>query len=124
MYYYEVVINGKNLAPLTYHSSAQIPNFNAVKISLRNKESLGFILREVTKPSFKTAQILEILPSFLTPIQQRLLLFIASYYTCSLGLASALFEPMQKSQNTIKSQENQKRNKEPKSTNLPKRARA
>lgn len=107
MYYYEVIINGKNLAPLTYHSNAQIPNFNAVKISLRNKESLGFILREVTKPSFKTEQILEILPSFLTPIQQRLLLFIASYYTCSLGLASALFEPMQQSQNTIKSQENQ-----------------
>lgn len=108
MYYYEVIINAKNLAPLTYHSQIKIKDFNAVKVSLRNKENLGFILREVPEPCFKTNEILEILPSFLTPIQQKLLLFIASYYTCSLGLTSALFEPMQKLENFLENEKNAK----------------
>ena len=93
MRYYEVVFSGVNLAALTYKSELDIAPFRAVTAKLRGKSLVGFILREVDEPSFKTSFIDEILPLKLNDIQATLAKFIAYYYTCELGVAINLFEP-------------------------------
>ena len=69
MRYYEVVFSGVNLAALTYKSELDIEPFRAVSAKLRGKTLVGFILREVGEPSFKTSLIDEILPIKLNDIQ-------------------------------------------------------
>ena len=93
MRYYEVVFSGVNLAALTYKSELDIAPFRAITAKLRGKSLVGFILREVDEPSFKTSFIDEILPLKLNDIQATLAKFIAYYYTCELGVAINLFEP-------------------------------
>ncbi len=60
MRYYDVVFSGVNLAALTYKSELDIAPFRAVTAKLRGKTLVGFILREVDEPSFKTSLIDEI----------------------------------------------------------------
>ncbi|ALV24440.1 primosomal protein N' [Campylobacter iguaniorum] len=93
MYYYEVAISGASLPPLTYEFTTLLEPFSEVKIKLKNKIQTGYIVREVDKPSFKTAEILELTGAKLTGLQIELLKFISYYYTCELGVASGLFEP-------------------------------
>ncbi|MGP1359985.1 primosomal protein N' [Campylobacter sp.] len=93
MYYYTLAFCGINLAPLTYESDKKLEKFQGVKASLRGKILTAFVLKETSKPEFKTSKILEILPINLTQIQGELATFISYYYTCELGVSLNLFEP-------------------------------
>ncbi|MFL1706140.1 primosomal protein N' [Campylobacter sp. MOP7] len=98
MKFYEVLLSGLNLEPLTYHSSEIIKPYTQVRLNLKNKITLGYVLRGAQKPSFKTSEILEILPSKLTQIQIELLNFISHYYISNLSVASNLFIPLDESE--------------------------
>ena len=93
MHYYILAFYGLNLAPLTYESDQKLEKFQGVKASLRGKILTAFVLKETSKPEFKTSKILEILPINLTQIQGELATFISYYYTCELGVSLNLFEP-------------------------------
>lgn len=93
MHYYILAFYGLNLAPLTYESDQKLEKFQGVKASLRGKILTAFVLKETSKPEFKTSKILEILPINLTSMQSELAIFISKYYTCELGVSLNLFEP-------------------------------
>lgn len=92
--YYEILLSGLNLAPLTYHYGGDLEPFCAVAVTVRGKETLGYVFRQVAKPSFKTAQISAVRAQTLTWIQISLLKFISHYYVVNLSVAAGLFTPL------------------------------
>ena len=92
--YYEILLSGLNLAPLTYRYGGDLEPFCAVTVTVRGKETLGYIFRQVAKPSFKTAQISAVRAQTLTWIQISLLKFISHYYVVNLSVAAGLFTPL------------------------------
>ena len=80
MNYYQILLSGLNLSALTYQSDENIEPYTQVMVLLRGKKTLGYVLKKVEKPSFKTLEILQILPKKLTEIQIALLEFISYYY--------------------------------------------
>ena len=92
--YYEILLSGLNLAPLTYHYGGNLEPFCAVTVTVRGKETLGYVFRQVAKPSFKTAQISAVCAQTLTWIQISLLKFISHYYVVNLSVAAGLFTPL------------------------------
>ena len=92
--YYEILLSGLNLAPLTYHYGGDLEPFCAVTVTVRGKETLGYVFRQVSKPSFKTAQISAVRAQTLTWIQISLLKFISHYYVVNLSVAAGLFTPL------------------------------
>lgn len=93
MFYYKVAFSGLNLAPLTYQSDVRIPLFRAVLAPLKNKNTLGYVINECEKPSFKTLNVVKILPLCLNEIQIELLKFISYYYVSEIGTTLSLFLP-------------------------------
>ena len=89
--YYEILLTGLNLPPLTYHTTEVLEPFCEVQVALRGKKVLGYILKEIEKPSFKTNKIISILPKKLTKIQIELLRFISYYYVANLSITSDIF---------------------------------
>ncbi|WP_069632589.1 primosomal protein N' [Campylobacter pinnipediorum] len=92
-FYYKISFPGLNLEILTYKSKVEICLFKAVLVSLRSKKIMGFVISETTEPEFKTLEILEVLPFYLTSMQIELCKFISYYYTCEFGTSLSLFEP-------------------------------
>lgn len=120
MNYYEIIPSGLNYKPLAYHSSYEIAPYQQVLINIKNKKTLGYVLKKIQKPEFKTLEILEILPTKLTDIQISLLSFISYYYISNLCVSAGLFTPFD---NSIKSiLEDSKFNKEPNLSNDQKEA--
>lgn len=93
MFYYEVAVLGASLKPLTYSSNFKIPSYQIVSVPVKSSVKSAVILREVSKPSFKTKEILEISQLKFTPFQIALANFIAHYYVCEKGVAFGIFEP-------------------------------
>ncbi|MDL0090010.1 primosomal protein N' [Campylobacter gastrosuis] len=93
MFYYKVAFSGLNVAILTYQSEVKISLFNAVLAPLKGKDTLGYIVNECEKPSFKTLNVTKILPLCLNKIQTELLNFIAYYYTSPFNAVLPLFLP-------------------------------
>ena len=93
MNHYEIMPSGLNYKPLTYHSEAEISPYTQVLIHIKNKKTLGCVLKKTKEPEFETNEILEILPFKLTDIQISLLNFISHYYICNVCVASGLFTP-------------------------------
>ena len=93
--YYEILLTGLNLPPLTYHTTEVLEPFCEVQVALRGKKVLGYILREIEKPSFKTNKIISILPKKLTKIQIELLRFISYYYVANPSITSDIFISLQ-----------------------------
>ncbi|WP_298053465.1 primosomal protein N' [uncultured Campylobacter sp.] len=93
MLYYEVAVLGASLKPLTYSSNFKIPSYQIVSVPVKSSVKSAVLLREVSKPSFKTKEILEILQLKFTPFQSMLANFIANYYVCEKGVAFGIFEP-------------------------------
>ena len=93
MPYYEVAVLGASLKPLTYSSNFKIPSYQIVSVPVKSSVKSAVLLREVSKPSFKTKEILEILQLKFTPFQSMLANFIANYYVCEKGVAFGIFEP-------------------------------
>ncbi|QKF91959.1 primosomal protein N' [Campylobacter sp. CCUG 57310] len=111
MHYYEILLSGLILEPLTYHSGEIIKPYTQVRLKLKNKTTLGYVLRDTQKPNFKTSEILEILPGRLTQIQIELLNFISHYYISNLSVASNLFISFDESGQQLN--QNHKFDKEP-----------
>ena len=93
MLYYEVAVLGASLKPLTYSSNFKIPSYQIVSVPVKSSVKSAVILREVSKPSFKTKEISEISQLKFTPFQIALANFIAHYYVCEKGVAFGIFEP-------------------------------
>lgn len=94
MKYYEIVIIGSILEPLTYQSKMEIEPNSIVNVSLRNKELRGVVLKEVEQPPFETSEILSVDEDLYFP--SKVLegaKFISQYYSSSFGEALALFLP-------------------------------
>lgn len=94
MYFYKIAVLGSNQKPLIYSSTLQISNFKIVKISLKNSEKSGVILSICDEPKFKTKEILEVCEARFTEFQCELAKFISYYYTCEIGIAFGIFEPL------------------------------
>jgi len=60
---------------------------------MRKRTLKGVVLRKVSKPDFKTNEILEVLEFYFSLKQMQLTQFISSYYICSLGDAYVLMSP-------------------------------
>ncbi len=95
MYYYEVAILNSSAPLLTYSSSINLKEGSLVIVPLKSSSKKGVILKEVSKPNFKTQSILEVENSFFTKEQLEIANFIKSYYFSSLGEAIGLFYPKQ-----------------------------
>lgn len=93
MLYYEVAVLGASLKPLTYSSNFKISAYQIVSVPIKSSAKSAVILREVSKPSFKTKKILEISQLKFTQFQIILANFIAHYYVCEKGVAFGIFEP-------------------------------
>ncbi len=93
MLYYEVAVLGASLKPLTYSSNFKISAYQIVSVPVRSSVKSAVILREVSKPSFKTKEISEISQFKFSSFQIALANFIAYYYVCEKGVAFGIFEP-------------------------------
>ena len=93
MLYYEVAVLGASLKPLTYSLNFKIPAYQIVSVPIKSSIKSAVILREVSKPTFKTKGILEILQLKFSPFQIALANFIAYYYVCEKSVAFGIFEP-------------------------------
>jgi len=93
MLYYEVAVLGASLKPLTYSSNFKISSYQIVSVPVKSSVKSAVILRKVSKPSFKTKEILEILQLKFSPFQIALANFIAYYYVCEKGVAFGILEP-------------------------------
>ncbi len=93
MLYYEVAVLGASLKPLTYSSNFKIPAYQIVSVPVKSSVKSTVILREVSKPSFKTKEISEISQLKFSLFQSTLANFIAHYYVCEKGVAFGIFEP-------------------------------
>jgi primosomal protein N' (replication factor Y) len=84
------------LEPFTYHFSDFLSIGTQVDVAVRNRTAKGVVLHEVSKPDFKTNEILEVSEFYFSSKQIELAKFIASYYICSVGDALALMVPFAK----------------------------
>ncbi len=100
--YYEILLSGLRLEPLTYHSTEILYPFRAVMVKIRGKKALGYVLRQVGEPIFKTAKISEVCTQKLTKIQIALLNFISRYYVVNYSLAVDIFTPSDENVGIIK----------------------
>lgn len=98
MKYYEVaplIYIGKDTDLLTYSSSEEIACGVLVMIPLRGKEVFGIVLSVVSKPTFKTREIIEIF--YEKPVLDEKALSLAhwmsEYYTSSLPSVLSTFLP-------------------------------
>ena len=98
MLYYEVAVLGASLKPLTYSSNFKIPAYQIVSVPVKSSVKSAVILREVSKPSFKTKEISEISQLKFSLFQSTLANFIAHYYVCEKGVAFGIFEPAGKTE--------------------------
>lgn len=90
MFYYKVAILARNLATLTYSSKEKLEAYSLVELELQKKQVQGIILEELEKPSFKTLEIIKVLPEKFTTYQILLANFISYYYISSLARAFSL----------------------------------
>jgi primosomal protein N' (replication factor Y) (superfamily II helicase) len=97
MFYYEVIVStpsyrGKEL--LTYQCEQQLTIGAVVTVQLRNTPTLGFIVREVTKPKFATKPISLTVDLPALPYQLiKLALWLSDYYPSGLGSIGQQFLP-------------------------------
>lgn len=76
---------------LTYKSKNRIDIGHIVKITLKNREKEGLILKKVDEPSFKCEEIKEVTPFFIIDSYLKIIKFIATYYVCSIGETIKIF---------------------------------
>ena len=93
MYFYEVAVTTNSYRgnePLTYSSSEKLHIGMIVLVPVRSKDSSAIILKEVTKPKFKTKDVLRVLTQKPLPTSSLLLMqWIHTYYPCSLSVAAS-----------------------------------
>lgn len=93
MRYYELAIRGYYLDTLIYESDEKIEPLSEVVVDLARKKNLkAIILKECTKPNFKTQKIKELTPNKITNLQYELAKFIAYYYASKIAFVLGMFE--------------------------------
>lgn len=81
-------------SPLTYKSNAVRKPNELVLIPLKNQKTLGIVMREVEKPSFRTKTILDMHENYMWPSQAlELAEWISSYYISQLSTTLTSFIP-------------------------------
>jgi primosomal protein N' (replication factor Y) len=91
--YYEVALLKSHAPHLTYESSETITVGTKVWVPLKSKLKEAVILKAVSKPTFHTEAVVEVLPYVYHNIQMKLAHFMASYYFSSLGEALGVMVP-------------------------------
>lgn len=105
IYYYELVLLKSPLDKLTFQSQSKLERGVKVLIKLRHriKENKAVIIKQISKPSFKCSDILEVFDEYYDERTLQIANFISQYYVCSLGEALGVFIPFNK---TIKYSKN------------------
>jgi primosomal protein N' (replication factor Y) (superfamily II helicase) len=96
VFYYKVSLLKSPLGFLTYSSSIKLQNLTLINVNLRNKEVMAIVISEVSKPDFKTSEIITKTDYCFSINQYNLAKFISDYYFCSLGDALSIFTPFNK----------------------------
>jgi len=90
MHFYEIAILNTPTF-FTYQSDKIYKKGDFVKVSVRNREKIGIVLKEVEKPPFKCKDIIEKIYEF-DEKYLKIIEFISFYYFCSIGEAAGLFQ--------------------------------
>jgi primosomal protein N' (replication factor Y) len=97
MLYYEVLVADlryKSNSPLTYSSEEKLLPMQVITIPLRSRMATGFVLKEVSKPSFKVKPIRNLTSSQPLPDHAlKLAQWMSEYYASSLGECLRQFTP-------------------------------
>ncbi|GAB6073774.1 primosomal protein N' [Nautilia lithotrophica] len=89
MNYYDIaVINTPNI--FTYQYEKNLKSGDVVEIEVRNRKTLGYVLKKVKKPSFECKDIISKVYSFSSE-KQKIIDFISKYYFAPVGEAAGLF---------------------------------
>jgi primosomal protein N' (replication factor Y) (superfamily II helicase) len=111
MRYYEVLLADtkyKSGAPLTYSSEAELPALSVVAVPLRGRPATGFVLGEVTKPSFAVKPIKNLMAARPLPYHcLQLAQWMETYYVANLSEALRQFAPTKPAIRGIKSADEQ-----------------
>jgi primosomal protein N' (replication factor Y) (superfamily II helicase) len=79
---------------LTYHTDTELVPGSLVRVPLRNKNVAGIVLHQVSKPSFNTKPITELITSFTLPAETlQLISWMAEYYPSPIGSIVQQFIP-------------------------------
>ncbi len=87
-YYNIAVINTPTV--FTYKSNTSLFPGDIVEIELKNKKTLGYVIKEVEKPFFECKEIISKIYSFSSK-KQKIIDFISKYYFSTLGETVELF---------------------------------
>lgn len=96
MFFYEVAPANRQYhgsEALTYSSSEKINPGRVIVVKIRGKIFVAFVVREVTKPGFKTSPIESVTDFNLNEIHIKLFEWIQSYYPGPVGVIAGLFLP-------------------------------
>ena len=88
MYYEIALLNTPNI--FTYHSEVKLKKGDIVEVPIKSKTTLGIVVKESDKPSFKTKPIISKISSF-SEKKFQIIEFISKYYLCAIGEAAGLF---------------------------------
>jgi len=103
MFYYEVAIGGKSKGSqdyFTYESDEAIALGAVVAVMFRNVETLGFIVKNSSKPDFKTNSICQVYEYVIPSPQQKTYLQLCGLYPFSGQALAHLFLPPSIPKNT------------------------
>jgi primosomal protein N' (replication factor Y) len=96
IYYFEVVVIGSILDPLTYHYNYDIPLGSIANVTLQKKDKKALVYKRVDKPEFDTIVIIDITNNYYPQKIIDSAFFIHQYYISSFGEALGLFYPYSK----------------------------
>ncbi|WP_457560424.1 primosomal protein N' [Caminibacter sp.] len=89
MKYYDIaILNTPNT--FTYQSNLKLNPGSLVIVPVKNREALGYVVKEVDKPEFECKNVIEKIYEF-DENYQKIIEFISKYYFCSIGEAAGLF---------------------------------
>jgi len=99
MYYYEILPKDPSYFSeklLTYESTVKIEKYSLVIVNLKSKQIIGLVIKNTTKPKFKTSPILKNISSYIGELPDetvKLLNWIHLYYPGPSGLILTQFIP-------------------------------
>lgn len=109
MRFYEILIAHQSYhgtAALTYSHDERLLVGQLVRISLRNRSTLGVVLKEVSQPTFQVKPLAAVAPFQPLPTQSlELMRWIQAYYPAPFGAVVRLFVPASEVFPSLKRQE-------------------
>ena len=93
LYYFEVALLHSSAPHLTYVTSQCLQMGRVVKVPMKSTLKEAVIVKEVSKPSFVTSEIEEVMEKSYSSFQLEVAHFISEYYFSSFSEAISLFLP-------------------------------